>query len=309
MNEYLNESKATNPVFQLISLLFVVFGFMILGDTIALGLISLIYNYKITGVDSLYLLFGKGDRLQSALLAIQTLKASLAFIIFPVLYIFFFKKYLKNIFKLDTNLIPHFILAGIMLFFITMPLLGLLVEWNKNIQLPAAWKHLEIWMQESEKQNGELTNLLIYFDNKREMIAILFVVAILPAIGEELLFRGILQNELVRILRNPHLGIVLASILFSALHFQFYGFFPRMGLGILFGYLYYWSGTILVPILMHFTNNALTFFVMNTYAKEAAELEKSKAILPFATAFSIFFMVLIIIQCIKLYKRRILMHE
>ncbi|HEX8548882.1 MAG TPA: CPBP family intramembrane glutamic endopeptidase, partial [Cytophagaceae bacterium] len=245
MDDYLNKTRAVNPILQVLSLLFVVFGFMILGDTIVLGLVSLIFDYKITGVNSLFLLFGNGDRLQNALLVIQAAKASLAFIILPLLYIFLFKKHLKAIFQLNTELIPHFLLAGLILFFISMPLLGFVVEWNKNIQLPSAWKGLELWMQESEKQNGELTNLLIFFDSKAEMVTILIVVAILPAIGEELLFRGLLQNEMVRILRNPHVAILLAAILFSALHFQFYGFFPRLGLGILFGYMYYWSGNIL----------------------------------------------------------------
>jgi len=81
------------------------------------------------------------------------------------------------------------------------------------------------------------------------------MIAILPAIGEELLFRGVLQRIFANWTKNIHLGVWIAAILFSAMHMQFYGFLPRMMLGVLFGYLFVWSGSLLLPILCHFINN------------------------------------------------------
>ena len=93
------------------------------------------------------------------------------------------------------------------------------------------------------------------------------MVAVLPAIGEELLFRGIVQRMFVRITKNIHWGIWISAILFSAMHMQFYGFIPRMLLGALFGYLLVWSGSMWLPILGHFLNNGIavvaTFLIHN----------------------------------------------
>jgi len=89
----------------------------------------------------------------------------------------------------------------------------------------------------------------------------LLIMAILPAIGEEFLFRGFLMRYFSSFVKNIHLNIIIVSIIFSALHLQFYGFLPRMALGILLGYLFYWSGSIWLPIVVHFANNAMTVIV------------------------------------------------
>jgi membrane protease YdiL (CAAX protease family) len=94
------------------------------------------------------------------------------------------------------------------------------------------------------------------------MLGIL-VVALLPAIGEELVFRGMIQRELWRGTRNIHVAIWVSATVFSAIHMQFYGFVPRLCLGALFGYLYYWSDNLLIPIFSHFFNNA--FAVVMVY--------------------------------------------
>jgi membrane protease YdiL (CAAX protease family) len=82
------------------------------------------------------------------------------------------------------------------------------------------------------------------------------MIAVLPAVGEELLFRGVIQKLFSKITRSHHWGIWISAILFSALHLQFYGFIPRLLLGAMFGYLLVWSGSLWLPILAHFINNA-----------------------------------------------------
>ena len=94
------------------------------------------------------------------------------------------------------------------------------------------------------------------------------MIAIIPAIGEELLFRGVIQRIFTRWTRSNHWGIWIAAILFSALHMQFYGFVPRMLLGVLFGYLLVWSGSMWLPIIAHFLNNALAVIAMYMIDKE-----------------------------------------
>src|SRR5207344_1198984 len=84
----------------------------------------------------------------------------------------------------------------------------------------------------------------------------LFIIAFLPALGEELFFRGMMQKLFSQLTKNNHLAIIITSIIFSAIHLQFYGFLPRMVLGIFLGYLLVWSGSLWLPILAHFVNNA-----------------------------------------------------
>lgn len=90
----------------------------------------------------------------------------------------------------------------------------------------------------------------------------------MPAVGEELVFRGLIQNQAHYLFKNIHLAIWLTALFFSFFHLQFYGLIPRLLLGALFGYLYYWSGTLWIPILAHFVNNGLAlimayFFQLN----------------------------------------------
>jgi uncharacterized protein len=97
----------------------------------------------------------------------------------------------------------------------------------------------------------------------------MIVIGVLPAIGEEIVFRGIIQNQLFRATHNKHVAIWIAAILFSAIHFQFFGFVPRMLLGALFGYLYYWSGNLWMSVIAHFANNGFSVLAMYFYQKGA----------------------------------------
>jgi membrane protease YdiL (CAAX protease family) len=108
----------------------------------------------------------------------------------------------------------------------------------------------------------ELTTYLTNFENIVEFLAAIVILAVVPAIGEELLFRGILQNKITLLTKNYHVAIWVSAIIFSAIHFQFYGFVPRVLLGALFGYLYVWSGNLGVAILAHFINNGFTLFLI-----------------------------------------------
>ena len=94
---------------------------------------------------------------------------------------------------------------------------------------------------------------------------VLVAVAIVPAIGEELLFRGLIQKYFRQIFGNPHAAIWVTAILFSAFHLQFYGFLPRMLLGAFFGYLFYFSRNLGYAIIAHFINNGFTVTLLYLY--------------------------------------------
>lgn len=165
---------------------------------------------------------------------------------------------------------PHLpvLLWGMAAIVSVSPLIDLLSIWNQGLHLPESMKAVEQWMINSEKAAEITTNQLLNTSNWGGFIMNILIIAIMAGIGEELLFRGVLQKILINWTRNTHLGILCAAIIFSAIHFQFFGFFPRMVLGMILGYLYVWSKSIWVPIIAHALNNALTVtFTPNTFNK------------------------------------------
>lgn len=148
---------------------------------------------------------------------------------------------------------------------IFMAVNSVFIEWNSEFSFPGFAKEFEAWAREREDTAAELTRFLTDFGSIGELFLALVIIAVLPAIGEEIVFRGLIQNELFRGTKNIHISIWFAAILFSAIHFQFFGFVPRMLLGALFGYLYYWSGNLMLAILAHFVNNAVSVVALYLY--------------------------------------------
>ena len=116
---------------------------------------------------------------------------------------------------------------------------------------------IEKCIKELEKQQSDIANSFLEKQSFSMYIFNLFVIALIPAVGEELLFRGLIQKALYHRTKNVHIAIWCTGILFSAIHLQFYGFFPRMFMGVLFGYFVAWSGSLWVSMACHFMNNAL----------------------------------------------------
>lgn len=154
------------------------------------------------------------------------------------------------------------------------PMLELSAEINKGMKLPGFLKGLEQWMLSKELEMAEMTRKLLIMNSAGVLIINILMLAIIPAIGEELIFRGCLQKIFGKWTGNKHIAIWLTAIIFSAIHVQFYGFLPRMLLGALFGYLLVWSRTIWIPILAHFMNNAVAVITAYVYQRQGISLDK-----------------------------------
>ncbi len=150
---------------------------------------------------------------------------------------------------------------------------SVIIEWNMNIDLGRFSTSFEEWARAKEDQLSELTQLITRFDSPGGLLAGLVVIAVLPAIGEEIVFRGVLQRKLQDLTGNHHAAIWLAALLFSAIHLQFYGFFPRLLLGALFGYIYYWSGNLWYPVLAHLVNNGFILVMLYLYQQKATGID------------------------------------
>lgn len=143
----------------------------------------------------------------------------------------------------------------------SIPAISQLIELNETMKLPGWLAGMELWMQEAEEQAKVLTEAFLDVNTVGGFLLNMIMIAVLPAIGEELLFRGLFQRLFNDWLGNIHIAIILTGFLFGAMHLQFYGILPRMVLGILFGYLFYWSGSLWIPIFAHFLNNAVAVTV------------------------------------------------
>jgi len=144
---------------------------------------------------------------------------------------------------------------------VAIPTINWLAEMNSKMQLPSSMSGVEQWMKESEAAAAKITEVFLNVSTISGLFTNILIVALIAAVGEELFFRGVLQKLLFQWSKNIHVAIIFTAILFGAFHLQFYGFIPRVLMGVLFGYLLYWSGSIWLPILAHFTNNALAIIV------------------------------------------------
>ena len=187
-----------------------------------------------------------------ALRTMQILQAFGMLIIPSVLYIYFSapKNGLRSVFS-EPSRQP--VLISIAFFLVAFPLVNFLADWNSSWEIPSKFGN---WLVGKEEQTGSLTKMFLDMPTVWHLMLNLTMIAILPALGEELVFRGIIQKGLYR-LGNPHVAIWLTAILFSAVHMQILGFVPRMLMGVAMGYLFLWSGNLWYPIIAHLTNNAV----------------------------------------------------
>lgn len=154
-----------------------------------------------------------------------------------------------------------------------IPALNYLVILNEGMKLPGILHGLEQWMQQSEDQTNELTEAFLNVNSLGGLFGNLLIIALLAALGEELLFRGVLVQLILNKSKSIHLAVWISAILFSALHMQFYGFLPRMILGVLFGYIFVWTSNLWIPIILHFVFNGISVVVAFLYVRNAIETD------------------------------------
>ncbi len=129
-------------------------------------------------------------------------------------------------------------------------------------------KSLEQHFKSLEDQYNKEVFAIANMKTVQDYIISLIIIALLPAMFEEMLFRGALQPVMINITKNALAGILITSILFSALHASFYGFLPRLVLGLILGYIFYFSKNLWLSIVFHFLNNALGITQMYALSKK-----------------------------------------
>ncbi len=184
------------------------------------------------------------------------------------------------------------LLLGILLMAVSMPLVLYSLSLNQQIPFPESFKVA------TEQAEAVLKGLL-HMETGLELLANLSLIALLPALGEELVFRGVVQQQLMRRIANPWVAILISAAVFSAAHFQFDGFIPRLLLGFLLGWLYWRTRNFWVPVAGHFFNNGIQVVGQYLYGKELSAIDLEKDVqVPWEFAAISAFMVWVVMRLI-----------
>lgn len=140
---------------------------------------------------------------------------------------------------------------------VSAPALNLIIHWNETVHLPASMAGAEAWFRQMEEAAAQATDIMMAGPTVGSLIVSILIVGVLAGFSEELFFRGALQRLMMATSMGPHICIWLTAFIFSAFHFQFFGFVPRFLLGAYFGYLLWWTRSLWVPMIVHIVNNSI----------------------------------------------------
>ena len=143
---------------------------------------------------------------------------------------------------------------------------------NRQIPIPEAWR---TFFEKMELDYNRMVEAIVRLNNSFDFVVALIVMAVIPAICEETLFRGGLQNFLTRSTRNPWFSIIIVSLIFSLVHLSFYGFLTRLVLGMVLGLIYHYSGKLWLSIFAHFLNNAIALTLLYVYKNMGKSIDQS----------------------------------
>lgn len=252
----------------------------IFGKLLQLFFVS--FFFGIAGMGIAALLFGATTNINDQK-SMQLILSLFSFLIPPVILGYMWYNKPMEAYSLNRKPSIKMVILAVLLIVALSPGINLLSYLNEQIGLPEFMKGIEQYFKDLEALAATLTEQMLKMNSTGDLLVNLFVMAVVPAFCEELYFRGTLQNIFSEN-RNKHAAIWIVAIIFSLIHFQMYGFIPRMILGALLGYLLVWSGSLWVPVIAHFTNNALAVLVSgfgqgNEQVKALEEIGKSETYL------------------------------
>jgi membrane protease YdiL (CAAX protease family) len=226
---------------------------------------SLIYGVNITNLENMLQDVTNPDNVR-VLKFFQTFQSIGVFIIPPFIIAWFLHGYPSEFlqYRKKPDLKSIFFVMAIIMF--SNPLINWLNEINSKLNFPEWMNSVEIWMHNSEDQASKITEAFLSNTSLENLFTNIVMIAVLPALGEELLFRGVVQQLIKKMSGNAHTAIWISAAIFSALHLQFFGFLPRLVLGAMFGYMLEWSGTLWLPVIAHFVNNCaavIAYYLMH----------------------------------------------
>jgi hypothetical protein len=245
--------KPIHPAFQFLIVIGVLLLSLIIGSF--MGIIVIGARYGMDTVTNIVQANLSAPNVSTSLWILQFFGTTMPILATPLIFSYFIvhepDEYLKTNFHFPWLLI--IMVFAIMMF--SNPLIELLGNINQKMVLPKFLKGIEDWMRKSEDDTKKLSDAMMEMSTFWSMVFNLLFIGLLTAIVEEILFRGCLQTIFLKWMKNKHVAVWITAILFSAFHMEFFGFLPRVMLGVLFGYFVAWSGSIWPAIWGHFVNN------------------------------------------------------
>ena len=267
-NSFVDIRDLKGPWLGLLQIVLFCVGGLILFQLLGVLPLMLLYDMDLAALAQALTMESEEPEFRMGLYLVQGVTAVGAFIVAPLFYIHRYQDAsIKKYFYYDAE---HWqpLVYTVFITLCFMVVNSVFIEWNINIKFPQFMEGFEQWARAKEDELQKVTEYLTNFTGLNELLVAMVVVAIIPAVGEELLFRGLIQTRLQRIAGNAHVAIWVSALLFSAFHLQFYGFVPRLLLGALFGYLFFWSGSLLIAMLAHFVNNGFSLLMIYLYKEQ-----------------------------------------
>lgn len=179
------------------------------------------------------------------------------FIIPALIFALLTKTGVGNFFSLKSPFPVKYAILAISALFVAMPFINWLTTMNESLHLPDALKSFEQWARLSQDTNKQLLEAFVSTTSIGGLLINIFLMAVVPAFGEEMLFRGTLQKIFGQWFKNSHAAILITSLLFALMHAELFYIYVLFLLGVFLGYLYQWSKNLWLPISIHFVNNSV----------------------------------------------------
>lgn len=262
--------KQQHPLIQLI--IFIGITFAIIGGGYLLGAAIVVAVYGVDALMKIAQLNLDDPNAAGGLWILQIVSTTIPILLASFIFAKYIAKntaeYLRTSFKF-----PWFLLVVVFcLMLVSSPMMEALSNINQKLRLPGFLADLQKWMRDTEDNAQKLTEILLQMKSVGSMLAKLTIVGLLTAIVEEFMFRGVIQTILLKWTKNPHAAVWIAAALFSAFHLEFFGFLPRLMLGVLFGYFVVWSGSIWPAVWAHFINNGTAVVVSYLFQNQMIDI-------------------------------------
>lgn len=245
---------------------------LFLFSVLGIGFCSVVFHLGFSDIQALTSDPAQHSQSRMVLLIVQSFSAIGAFLIAPLLLPLLTRSPLT--FQFPKVGISGLLIAGLVgVSLLMMPVNAWLAAWNESIRLPEFLSPIQDWAMEKEITLEKLTLFLINFQTPAETLFGFLVVAIAAGISEEFFFRKLIQPRAIALTGHVHVGIWLTAFVFAAIHVQFYGLIPRMILGAVFGYYYYWTGNIAYSMLGHILNNGITLLAAVLYQQKMSPID------------------------------------
>ncbi|EHQ27621.1 CPBP family intramembrane glutamic endopeptidase [Mucilaginibacter paludis] len=258
--------SSMHPSLQFLLLIVTLIVLIFMGVAIGGGVVTVLYGFDT--ITQVMAFNTSAPNVITSIWILQILSTTIPLFLTAVVFARFMVKQPQTYLKPRINVPVALFLLVLVIMFFSSPAMDYLININQKMTFPGFLKSVEQWMRQKEDAALKETQVLLQMKTVGSMLFDLLVIGLLTAIAEEFLFRGCVQAIFTRWTNNPHGGIWIAAILFSAFHMQFFGFLPRMFLGVFFGYFVLYSNSIWTSVWAHFINNGTAVVVTYLYQQK-----------------------------------------